>query len=224
MPSCLHCRAQLPPDRRKFCSSECNYRFAYEQRRSFRPSLADCERCGAQFTTKHGAHKFCSQSCSSAANNAQKSQRMKDARRRLIESKSCSLCGVAMQYVPKGRLSTHACAPCRRRIETIKKHRLSQAKYMQMAAEQGGNCKICCEVVEIRDFQIDHDHQCCEGSWSCGKCVRCLLCVNCNRGLGHFRDDPWRLQRAAQLLEVRARVLRIMDASREMEVDRAVAV
>ena len=31
--------------------------------------------------------------------------------------------------------------------------------------------------------QIDHDHRCCPGSESCGKCIRGILCSSCNTGL-----------------------------------------
>jgi hypothetical protein len=33
---------------------------------------------------------------------------------------------------------------------------------------------------------IDHDHACCPGSSSCGRCVRGVVCSRCNTNLAHF--------------------------------------
>lgn len=35
---------------------------------------------------------------------------------------------------------------------------------------------------------VDHDHECCSGSYSCGKCVRGFLCASCNMALGQVGD------------------------------------
>ena len=50
-------------------------------------------------------------------------------------------------------------------------------------------CVICGDATKL---VVDHDH-------TTGK-VRGMLCNHCNRGLGHFRDDPTLVEFAAQYL------------------------
>jgi hypothetical protein len=83
-----------------------------------------------------------------------------------------------------------------------KKHGLSHDKFDSLLAAQGGVCPIC-----LRDFVgqrvcVDHDHSCCSGSRSCGKCIRGLLCHSCNVTLGLMKDNPEDLDRAADYLRV----------------------
>lgn len=62
---------------------------------------------------------------------------------------------------------------------------------------QGGVCAIC-DSPEAggrwATFAVDHDHATGE--------LRGLLCQPCNVGIGQFSDDPSRLRRAADYLEL----------------------
>jgi hypothetical protein len=63
---------------------------------------------------------------------------------------------------------------------------------------QSGLCAIC--ATELTLPHIDHDHACCPGSSSCGRCVRGLLCASCNHMLGKAYDKPEVLEAAARYL------------------------
>ena len=79
-------------------------------------------------------------------------------------------------------------------------YNLTKDQFEEKMAGQDWKCLICKE--DLRDnFNIDHDHTCCEGRYSCGKCVRGILCGSCNRGLGHFKDNAESLKSAVKYLE-----------------------
>ena len=75
---------------------------------------------------------------------------------------------------------------------------ISLEQYDSMVAAQENKCAICIKVVD--DLCVDHDHNCCPGSKSCGKCVRGLLCQTCNSGLGFFKDSSDMLKSADSYL------------------------
>lgn len=59
-------------------------------------------------------------------------------------------------------------------------------------------CMICGSKNKL---VIDHDHSCCnKQNYSCGKCVRGVLCDRCNVGLSHFEDNVEKLEKAANYL------------------------
>lgn len=75
-----------------------------------------------------------------------------------------------------------------------------------MYRQQNGVCAIC--GVD-RPLVVDHDHRCCPpGRWgdnpsgrvSCGRCVRSLICFDCNTILGRVNDRDEVLEQAVVYL------------------------
>lgn len=85
----------------------------------------------------------------------------------------------------------------------LAKYGLTAESFDQLLATQGGICPICqTSDPKGKGWVIDHDHSCCSTKTrkTCGKCVRGILCSNCNTALGKFQDDPEILQRAISYL------------------------
>ena len=124
--------------------------------------------------------------------------------------KRCPRCGqskpieafVRNRAAPGGR-GTY-CKPCHNvisRENRIKHHGSTRSFHLKrrygvdavdvewMILQQGGVCAIC---KERPAKHVDHDH-------GAGK-VRGILCFNCNRGLGYFKDDWVRMCQAADYL------------------------
>jgi hypothetical protein len=81
-------------------------------------------------------------------------------------------------------------------LATIRKYGLTQSRFHEMAAKQGGGCAICGRAPRgIAGLFVDHNHETGE--------VRGLLCSGCNTGLGGFGDDPDALTKAAAYLRRR---------------------
>jgi hypothetical protein len=81
----------------------------------------------------------------------------------------------------------------------VREHGITVADYRRMVEEQDGKCAICGEVPKAR-LRVDHDHSCCPDKYSCGACIRGLLCSQCNAALGGFRDDIELLKAAVKYL------------------------
>jgi Recombination endonuclease VII len=78
---------------------------------------------------------------------------------------------------------------------------LTMEAYFALLDSQGGVCAVCLGLNSHgARLSIDHDHSCCPGVKSCGKCVRGLLCMRCNRATGLLRDSAKNAQRLAAYL------------------------
>lgn len=82
-----------------------------------------------------------------------------------------------------------------------RRHGLPRGTYRRMLGEQCGGCKVCGNPPGVRRLAFDHDHACCPGPYSCGQCVRALLCSRCNVLLGQSEEDPALLRQLADYLE-----------------------
>lgn len=116
--------------------------------------------------------------------------------------RKCTGCGeskVPAYFVLSGL--SGLCTPCMTRL---RKYGLTFEQFSQMLRSQQGLCGVCRKPLgTIRKYiAIDHDHACCASRIrTCGKCVRGLLCIPCNTGLGMFYDNPGILRGAIAYLE-----------------------
>ena len=78
-----------------------------------------------------------------------------------------------------------------RRKRRLRRYGLTEPTFAAMAEKQLGLCAICLSAFRL---VVDHSH-------STGK-VRGLLCRNCNRALGLFRENVQALNRAIEYLAV----------------------
>lgn len=88
----------------------------------------------------------------------------------------------------------HLFAQTRRRA-TLKKYGLSPEDFLFMLKNQTYCCKICKTATPggfANQWAVDHDHTTNQ--------TRGILCNNCNKGLGHFKDSIFLLEQAAQYL------------------------
>lgn len=56
-------------------------------------------------------------------------------------------------------------------------------------------CNVCGSKQELdtdRNLHVDHDHACCPGKSSCGKCVRGAVCNKCNTAIGRYEKNTLR--------------------------------
>lgn len=81
-----------------------------------------------------------------------------------------------------------------------KTYNITAEQYWALYEYQGGRCFMCPATGKARRLAVDHDHSCCNGPTSCGKCIRGLLCSQCNKLLGRFRDSPEAFEKAASYL------------------------
>ena len=120
-------------------------------------------------------------------------------------SSTCKLCFAERgKSLPKQKLTYE-----QNKHYTLRtKFRISLEQYQNMLSQQNYVCAICGEpetdihpaTGKLQALSVDHDPNCCPGKFSCGNCIRGLLCGRCNKGIGSLRHDPHILRSAINYL------------------------
>ena len=130
--------------------------------------------------------------------------------------KYCSTCDDWLDETHFGRsvsspdLLQHCCKSCRKSSyvkdrESVLGKRLLDAFGLTsddlrlMIERQGSVCAACKNPADR--WVVDHDHACCPGRRTCGRCIRGAICSHCNMAMGLAQDDPQRLRAMADYLD-----------------------
>ena len=149
----------------------------------------NCENCGQEFEATQRTRRFCSEKCRKQA------ERRRHYEKHHLNHEQykapCKWCGKL--YDRAGSTCSNKCSQDRNRYRAYGVHSLQQLD--EMKARAGGRCEIC--GIHEKDapkgvLHCDHDHE--------TRQPRGMLCMHCNQGLGHFRDDVAVLNRASEYL------------------------
>jgi hypothetical protein len=153
-------------------------------------------KCAVEFTPRKSGgrtQKFCSTKCENRWNRDRRRKEMGDE-----------------AYLSKNaayRRQHYAAHPGSTKENNLRKFNITPQQYDEMLAKQNGGCAICGrknnQLKKGREdsFCVDHDHQCCAGTRSCGSCIRGLLCHACNQAIGLLKDSTKILDAAKIYLE-----------------------
>lgn len=94
----------------------------------------------------------------------------------------------------------YLCRRCQASNRMKAKYGIDLDHYEALLDSQGGRCGLCRRPAPDgqKRLAVDHNHKCCPGEASCGKCIRGLLCPTCNQGLGLFQENGAIIMRAAR--------------------------
>ena len=124
-------------------------------------------------------------------------------------SKQCRKCGEIKLNTEfrlyKSKRNTY-CKVCTAEIghtNNLTRFGLTPDSYMKMLIDQNGVCYICGgkERTNKKRLSIDHNHLCHSEGSACKKCIRKLLCHQCNMALGAIKDNINILKKMISYLE-----------------------
>jgi hypothetical protein len=192
--TCATCGESFEPrnGNQRYCKPKCKNLGGARLRvkRNAAKTERRCYKCGTTKRTEEFSAKSHSY-CRDCTNEVQREWRVANPERvKALKKKSIAL---AAQRDPSYY-----------RKLTLHKFGLTLDTYEALLTSQGGRCAIC-GISEPGGrhgtWHVDHDRSCCQKMWSCGSCIRGVLCQNCNLLLGHAHDDTAILLAAIEYLK-----------------------
>lgn len=168
-----------------------------------------CTRCGKQFVRRKYAanQRYCAECALQVRREKDRETHYRRRPKKPVRTKRCIECQEEFT-IKQSWADPEACPACRTRrygkkrpkrtIDPQKRrayrvwhqYGITIEQLEELKERQGGVCAACGQPPRPgRDLSVDHDHGCCPGQSSCGKCVRGLLCHRCNSFLGHVQDQ-----------------------------------
>ena len=184
--------------------AECMSKVRQERRRAElqRSRQRTCGNCGANYVysskSQHGT-KYCAD-CTVRGRW--------ELRRKL--ARVCPVCNSKHDHPNRlGVCSDCYCIMPRFIWDSFNRHKVPLDLVLSFAETLA--CEICGADLTVRALDskkrlrpvhaVDHDHGCCPGGLSCGKCIRGILCRKCNVAIGYLNDDPTLARAAADYLK-----------------------
>jgi hypothetical protein len=157
----------------------------------------------ADRTRRHGTAYSYRQGCRCGGCTQAKRDEVRRFRASLDERLTAGVVKHGTAAVYNRRCRCADCGKAGRREWLLSKYSITPEQYAELLEAQGGRCAICGGEPGERALAVDHDHSCCPGKGSCGRCVRGLLCHDCNGALGLLRDNPATAMAAATYLQLK---------------------
>jgi|SRR6185436_19392781 len=120
-------------------------------------------------------------------------------------------CPKCEDWLPVDNFSEHAstsdglrntCKKC----HALHKYGLNENTYQKLFTNQNGKCAVCEISLQGKKICIDHDHSCCPGWNTCGKCIRGILCYGCNTAEGLLKSDPVIISKLLEYVKTRGSI------------------
>ena len=163
--------------------------------------MKKCSKCGvikndSEFYKQNNRlYPSCKECKKKVSNNNYIPSKKKLKKANIPNKQICSCCKkkkniIDFRYRKERSYYDTICIECKRMKYIIKTYNVSKKIAYKLYNKK--KCSICSENVKGQNQHIDHDHN--------TNKVRDILCNNCNRGIGYFNENIYKMKKAIDYL------------------------